>query len=135
VSDDVTRFRVFEGRRLIGSAPDLTKFLMEVRGIGIINVASVFGIASVRHEKKLDFVVSLRDWDEVKNIERVGIIDESYEILGVKVPHITIPVRPGRDVARLVEVAAYDQKLKSLGENSALEFNQRLLQKLGQPKI
>jgi len=135
VSDDVTKFRVFEGRRLMGSAPDLTRFLMEVRGIGLINVASVFGIGSVRQEKKLDFVVSLKDWDEVEHIERVGLTEETYEILGVKVPHVTIPVRPGRDVARLVEVAAYDRKLKSLGANSALEFNQRLLQKLGQPKI
>ena len=127
VADDVTRITSLEGRELMATAPDLTRNHMEVRGIGIINVASVFGIGSIRIEKRLDLVVTLEDWDSVKEIERVGIERESYEILGLKVPHVTIPVRPGRDIARLIEVAAMDQKLKGLGQNSAIDFNTKLL--------
>ncbi|HZR77683.1 MAG TPA: HPr(Ser) kinase/phosphatase, partial [Chthoniobacterales bacterium] len=111
VSDDVTRITSLEGRELMATSPDLTRNHMEVRGIGIINVASIFGIGSIRLEKRLDLVVTLQEWDSVEEIERVGIERQNYEILGLKVPHVTIPVRPGRDIARLIEVAAMDQKL------------------------
>jgi len=127
VSDDVTRFRGFEGRELVGTAPDLTRYHMEVRGLGIINVASIFGVGSIRLEKRLDLIVTLRDWQELEEVDRIGLEQDYYEILGIRIPHVTIPVRTGRDMARLVEVAALDQKLKSLGQNSAIEFNQRLL--------
>jgi HPr kinase/phosphorylase len=100
---------------------------MEVRGIGIINVASVFGIGSIRIEKRLDLVVTLKDWEEMEAVDRIGLDREFYEVLGLQVPHVTIPVRPGRDMARLIEVAAMDQKLKGLGENSAVRFNTKLL--------
>jgi HPr kinase/phosphorylase len=91
-------------------------------------VASVFGIGSIRIEKRLDLVVTLKDWQEVDSVDRIGLDRESYEVLGLQVPHLTIPVRPGRDMARLIEVAAMDQKLKSLGRDSAIEFNTRLLE-------
>src|SRR3954464_2716536 len=133
VGDDVTRVKSFEGRELMATAPDLTRYHMEVRGIGIINVASVFGIGSIRIEKRLDMVVTLRDWQEMEEeeVDRIGLDQEFYEILKLQVPHITIPVRPGRDIARLVEVAAMDQKLKALGRNSAVEFNEKLLNVMG----
>jgi HPr kinase/phosphorylase len=127
VADDVTRITSLEGRELMATAPDLTRYHMEVRGIGIINVASVFGIGAIRVEKRLDLVVTLRDWNEMEEVDRTGLDREFYEILDIKVPHVTIPVRPGRDLARLIEVAAMDQKLKSLGSNAALEFNTKLL--------
>ena len=127
VADDVTRITSLEGRELIATAPDLTRNHMEVRGIGIINVASVFGIGSIRIEKRLDLVVTLQEWESVEEVDRVGIERQTYEILGLKVPHVTIPVRPGRDIARLIEVAAMDQKLKGLGQNSAIDFNTKLL--------
>jgi HPr kinase/phosphorylase len=127
VADDVTRMTSLEGRELMATAPELTRNHMEVRGIGIINVASVFGIGSIRIEKRLDLVVTLKEWQDLESVERVGLDQEFYEILGLKVPHVTIPVRPGRDVARLIEVAAMDQKLKGLGQNSALDFNTKLL--------
>ena len=127
VADDVTRVKSFEGRELMATAPDVTRYHMEVRGIGIINVASIFGIGSIRIEKRLDMVVTLQDWQELEEVDRIGIDQEFYEILKLKVPHVTIPVRPGRDIARLVEVAAMDQKLKGLGRNSAAEFNDKLL--------
>src|SRR6201981_599598 len=133
VADDVTRITSLEGRELMATAPELTRNHIEVRGIGIINVASVFGIGSIRVEKRLDLVVHLQDLQEVEELDRIGLDRQSYEILGLQVPHVTIPVRPGRDVARLIEVAAMDQKLKSLGQNSAVDFNAKLLN-LMEPK-
>ena len=127
VADDVTRITSLEGRELMATAPELTRNHMEVRGIGIINVAKVFGIGSIRIEKRLDLVVTLKDWQEMEEVDRIGLDQEFYEILGIPVPHVTIPVRPGRDIARLIEVAAMDQKLKGLGRNSAVEFNTKLL--------
>jgi len=127
VSDDITRFRNLEGRELIGNSKELTRFHMEVRGIGIINVAAVFGAGSVRPEKQLDLIVTLKDWQEVEDIDRIGLDRDTYEILGISIPHVTIPVRPGRDLARLIEVAALDQKLKAMGHDTAREFNERLL--------
>lgn len=127
VADDVTRVKSFEGRELVATAPELTRYHMEVRGIGIINIASVFGIGSIRIEKRIDLVVTLQDWAELEEVDRIGLDQGYYEILKLQVPHITIPVRPGRDIARLIEVAAMDQKLKDLGQNSAVEFNNKLL--------
>src|SRR3954447_10774201 len=127
VADDVTRITSFENRELMATAPELTRYHMEVRGIGIINIASIFGVGSIRVEKRLDLVVTLKDWQDVEEVDRIGLDREFYEILGLKVPHVTIPVRPGRDMARLIEVAAMDEKLKGLGQNAALDFNTRLL--------
>jgi HPr kinase/phosphorylase len=128
----VTRITSLEGRELMATAPELTRNHMEVRGIGIINVASVFGIGSIRVEKRLDLVATLKDWQEVEAVDRIGLDRSFYEILGLQVPHVTIPVRPGRDMARLIEVAAMDQKLKDLGENSAVKFNTKLLNLMDQ---
>ena len=127
VADDVTRITSLEGRELMATAPELTRNHMEVRGIGIINVAAVFGIGSIRIEKRLDLVVTLKEWQDLEAVDRIGLDQEFYEILGLQVPHVTIPVRPGRDIARLIEVAAMDQKLKGLGQNSAVAFNTKLL--------
>jgi HPr kinase/phosphorylase len=127
VSDDVTRVLLIDGRDVIGTSSELTRNHMEIRGIGIINVAAMFGIKSVRQEKKIDLVVSLKPWEEVSDVDRIGIEQEFEKILGVDIPHITIPVRPGRDLARLVEVAAYQTKLKMAGHNAALELNKRLI--------
>src|SRR3954452_1673718 len=133
VADDVTRMTLMENRELMATAPNLTRNHMEVRGIGIINVANIFGIGSIRIEKRLDLVVTLKDWEELEEVDRIGLDQEFYEILDLPVPHVTIPVVPGRDIARLIEVAAMDQKLKGLGRNSAVEFNTKLLN-LMEPK-
>ncbi len=127
VADDVTRITKLEGRELMARAPDLTRNHMEVRGIGIINVSDIFGIGSIRIEKRLDLVVTLQEWQDVESVDRLGLDREFYEVLGLHVPHVTIPVKPGRDIARLIEVAAMDQKLKDLGQNSAVEFNEKLI--------
>ena len=134
VADDMTHFRAVEGRNLMGTSSELTRNYMEVRGLGVINVTAIFGIGAVRREKRLDLVVTLKEWSEIEDIDRTGLESEYFETLDLFVPHVTIPVRPGRDLARLVEVAALDQKLKSLGHNSAVEFNERLLASMQKKK-
>jgi len=127
VSDDVTRVTLIDGRDIIGTSAELTRNHMEVRGIGIINVADMFGVRSIRSEKRVDMVISLIQWGEVTDIDRLGMEQQYVKILGVDVPHMTIPVRPGRDLARLIEVAAFQIKLKSSGRNPAQELNDRLI--------
>src|SRR5206468_184013 len=109
---------------------ETTRYHMEIRGLGIINVPAVFGVASVRPEKRIDLVVTLMDWNSMEEVDRIGLERQTYSILGIGLPHIIIPIRPGRDIARLIEVAALDQKLKSLGHNAAREFNERLIERM-----
>jgi HPr kinase/phosphorylase len=127
VSDDVTKVTLAGGHQVIGNSGELTRNHMEIRGIGIINVAAMFGIKSVRRDKALNLIVTLKQWDEVADVERLGMEQEFVNVLGVDIPHITIPVRPGRDLARLIEVAAYQTKLKISGYNAAQELNERLI--------
>jgi HPr kinase/phosphorylase len=130
VSDDVTKVTLVDGREVIGTSAEITRNHMEVRGIGIVNVAAMFGVKSIRKEKKVDLVVSLRNWDEVPDVDRVGMEEQYVKILGVDVPEIVIPVRPGRDLARLIEVAAFQAKLRASGYNPARELNERLIAKM-----
>ncbi len=126
VSDDITRVTLLDGKEIIGTSPELTRNLMEVRGIGIINVASLFGVKAIRHDKRVDVVVTLKAWNDVADIDRLGLDIETVDILGVPVPHMTIPVRPGRDLARLIEVAALQIKLRLSGQNPAADLDERL---------
>ena len=127
VADDVTRMTLVDGRDIVGTSSDLTRSHMEIRGIGIINVAAMFGVKSIRKEKTLDLVVVLKPWDDVSDVDRLGLEQEFVKILGVEIPHMVIPVRPGRDLARLIEVAAFQTKLKMSGYNAAQELNDRLI--------
>jgi HPr kinase/phosphorylase len=130
VSDDITKVTLVDGRDVIGTSAEITRHHMEVRGIGIVNVAAMFGVKSVRREKQVDLVVTLKEWKEVPDVDRLGMEEEYIEVLGVNIPHITIPVRPGRDLARLMEVAAFQTKLKASGYNPAKELNDRLIAKM-----
>lgn len=132
VSDDVTKVTLVDGREVIGTSAEITRNHMEVRGIGIVNVAAMFGVKSIRREKKIDLIVALRSWEEVPDVDRLGMDEEFVNILGVGIPQITIPVRPGRDLARLIEVAAFQTKLKASGYNPAKELNERLIAKMAQ---
>jgi len=127
VSDDVTKVSLLDGREVVGTCAELTREHMEIRGIGIINVAAMFGIKSIRNKKRLDLIVTLKLWSEVGEVERIGLEEEFEKVLGVDIPHIVIPVRPGRDLARLIEVAAFQIKLKMSGHNAAQELNDRLI--------
>ena len=130
VADDITKVTLVDGREVIGTSAELTRNHMEVRGIGIINVAAMFGVKSIRHEKQVDLVVTLKLWNDVQDIDRVGMDEQYVQILGVDITHITIPVRPGRDLARLIEVAAFQAKLKASGYNPAKELNDRLIARM-----
>ncbi len=130
VADDITKVTLVDGREVVGTSAEVTRNHMEVRGIGIINVAAMFGVRSIRHEKRVDLVVTLRSWNEVEDIDRLGMEQEYVKILGIDIPHITIPVRPGRDLARLIEVAAFHTKLKASGYNPAKELNDRLISRM-----
>jgi len=128
VADDFVIVTLIGDRELQGTAKELNRGYMECRGIGIINIASIFGIRSVRREKRVDLVVTFVLWQPGMDEERSGLEVETFEILGRKVPHMTIPVRPGRDMARLVEVAAMVQALRGMGHDSDKEFSDRLIQ-------
>lgn len=130
VADDVTKVTLVDGRDVMGTSAELTRNHMEVRGIGIINVAAMFGVKSIRNEKSVNLVVSLKQWEAVPDVDRLGMEQEFVKILGIEIPHITIPVRPGRDLARLVEVAAFHTKLKMSGYNAAKDLNDRLVAKM-----
>jgi HPr kinase/phosphorylase len=132
VSDDFTRVTMLDGREVIGTSAAITQNHMEVRGIGIINVTAMFGIKSVRKEKKVDLVITLKFWDDVPDVDRLGMEEQFVKILDLDIPHITIPVRPGRDLARLIEVAAFQTKLKSTGYNPAKELNERLIAQMAE---
>ena len=128
VADDLTVIKLLDERELIASSRELNRGYMECRGIGIINIAEMFGIKSVRLEKRIDLVVSLHEWTPDVLEERTGLEENYYEILGLRVPHVELYVRPGRDIARLVEVAALTLALKRMGHDSAKEFNDRLIE-------
>jgi HPr kinase/phosphorylase len=127
VADDVVRTSLMDGREVLCTSAELTRDHMEVRGIGIINVAQMFGIKAIRKNKKLDLIITLKVWNDVPDVDRLGMEQEYVKVLDVDVPHVTIPVRPGRDIARLIEVAAFQIKLRKSGYNAAQELNQRLL--------
>lgn len=127
ISDDVVKVKVREGSYLEGSGPELTRHLMEIRGIGIINVAHLYGAVCVRDDKRLDLVVKLEEWDDRHFYDRIGLDEKYSDILGVKVPYHVLPVKPGRDVVLLLETIALNHRLKEMGYNSAKEFNVKLL--------
>lgn len=134
ITDDVVKIHVTEARSLIGSGAALTKHHMEIRGLGIINVETLFGAGCVRDEKRVDLMITLEDWNSKKEYERLGLVDKTTNILGIKVPSLVLPVRPGRDIALLVETASLNQRLKEMGYHSAKDLNKQLMQKMERPQ-
>jgi HPr kinase/phosphorylase len=127
VADDLTVIKLLDERELMATSRPLNRGYMECRGIGIINIAEMFGVKSIRVEKRIDMVVSLVEWTPDVIEERTGLEENFYEILGQRIPHMVLYVRPGRDMARLVEVAALTQALKKMGHDPAKDFNDRLI--------
>ncbi len=128
ISDDVVRVKKKENSYLIGSGPELTRHLMEIRGIGIINVAHLYGAVCVRHDKGIDLVVKLEEWDDQHFYDRVGLDEKFIDILEISIPYHVLPVKPGRDVVLLLETTALNHRLKVMGYNSAKEFNAKWLE-------
>ena len=126
IADDAVIIKRMPPTTLFGIASDIIKYHMEVRGLGIINVKDLFGITAIREKKQMDIVVELVKWDPDEEYDRLGFEEGQYEILGVKLPFLKIPVSPGRSIATIVEVAARNQLLKIMGYHSAIEFNKDL---------
>jgi HPr kinase/phosphorylase len=129
VSDDVVEIRR-RGEVLIGTGPELTRYHMELRGVGIINVKDLFGVASVRMTKFVEYVIRLDPWRAGKRYDRLGLDEKSYEILGVPLPYCEMPVGPGRNLSVLIEVAARNHLLKLKGYHPARELARRLGERL-----
>lgn len=128
ISDDVVKIRLREGAYLEGSGPELTRHLLEIRGIGIINVAHLYGAVCVRDDKRIDLIVKLEAWDDKKFYDQVGLDQQFCDFLGKKVPFHVLPVKPGRDVVLLIETITLNYRLKEMGFNSAKDFNVKLLE-------
>lgn len=122
VADDAVEVRRVSQKTLVGSAPENIRHFMELRGIGIIDARRIFGMGSVKMTEKIDLVINLEPWDDTKAYERMGLADETMDILGLKIPMYTIPVNPGRNLAIIIEVAAINYRLKKMGYNSAKEL-------------
>jgi HPr kinase/phosphorylase len=132
VADDAVELRARAEAFLMGVCPELTRHHMEIRGLGLINVQDLFGVASTRRSKRVELVVQLERWDPAREYDRLGIDETHYETLGVRVPMIRMPVAPGRNLAILVEVAARNQLLRYGGHNSARRLADRLDEQLRQ---
>jgi HPr kinase/phosphorylase len=130
VADDAVELRCRAQSYVLGSCPDLTRHHMEIRGLGLINVQDLFGVASTRTSKRVELVVQLERWESGREYDRLGIDDEYYETLGVRIPMVRMPVAPGRNVAILVEVAARNQLLRSRGHHAARKLVERLNRRL-----
>lgn len=130
VSDDVVVIRKVSDNTLVGSAPDITKHFIELRGIGIVDIKTMFGVSSVKETQSIDLVIKLEEWDRDKEYDRFGLEDKYIEYLGNQVVCHNLPVRPGRNLAIVVESAAVNFRQKKMGYNAALELQNRIQQRL-----
>ena len=119
IADDAVEIRKVGKGRLVGEAPEMIRYYMELRGIGVVNVRRIYGIGAVKPESGIDLVVHLEPWEEGKAYDRLGLTSENETILGVEIPRVTIPVRPGRNLAVILELAAMNNRQKKLGYNAA----------------
>ena len=126
VSDDVVEIRKVSDETLVGSAPDITRHFIELRGIGIVDVKNLFGVLSVKQTQNIDLVITLEDWDRDKEYDRLGLEEQYTEFLGNKVVCHQLPIRPGRNLAVIVETAAINHRQKNMGYNAAQELYRRV---------
>ncbi len=128
ISDDVVRVKKRKGAYLEGSGPEITRHLLEIRGIGIINVAHLYGAVCISESMRIDMIVKLEEWNDNHFYDRVGLEEKHSEFLGIRVPEYLLPVKPGRDIVLLLETTVLNHRLKQMGYNSAKEFNVKLLE-------
>lgn len=130
VADDAVEVRRVSDKSLIGSAPDIIRHFIELRGIGIVDVKMIFGMGAVKNTEKIDLVINLESWKEKKQYDRLGLNTEYTEILGMQIPSVTIPVKPGRNLAVVIEVAAMNHRQKKMGYNAAEALNSRIINEM-----
>ncbi len=131
IADDAVEIKKVSDKTLVGSAPEMIRHYMELRGIGIVDIRRLFGVGAVKDTERIDMVIQLENWEEGKMYDRLGMEEETLDILGIRVPSITIPVRPGRNLAIVLEIAAMNNRQKRMGYNAAVEFNKRLMEHMG----
>lgn len=135
IADDVVTIRRRGAETLYGQGSGLTKHLLEIRGLGILNVKDLFGVSAVREKKRIDLIAELVEWKHDEEYDRLGLDERFFTILDVEVPLITVPVRPGRNMGVIIEAAARNQLLKSMGRHSALELQERLARELARGHV
>lgn len=126
IADDVVVIKRVSNKSLVGQPPENIRHFIEVRGIGMINARRIFGMGAVKQSEKINLVITIEPWDANKTYNRLGLEDEYYEILGIKIPCLTIPIKPGRNLAMIMEVAAMDNRQKKMGHNGARELLEQL---------
>ncbi|MBQ7377760.1 MAG: HPr(Ser) kinase/phosphatase [Clostridia bacterium] len=131
IADDAVEIKRVSAKTLVGAAPEIIRHYVELRGIGIVDVRRLFGMGAVKMSEKIDLIINLENWVEGKMYDRLGLDSETTEILGIEIPSITIPVRPGRNLAIILEIAAMNNRQKKMGYNTAEEFNKRLMEHMG----
>ncbi len=131
IADDAVEIKRVSAKTLVGSAPEIIRHYVELRGIGIVDVRRIFGMGAVKQTEKIDLIINLEPWVQGKMYDRFGLENEMTEILGNKVPSITIPVKPGRNLAIILEIAAMNNRQKKMGYNTAEEFNKKLMGQMG----
>jgi Hpr(Ser) kinase/phosphatase len=127
IADDAVEIKRVSAKTLLGSAPEILRHYVELRGIGIVDVKRIFGMGAVKTTEKVDLIINLEPWVQGKMYDRLGIDTEYTEILGIKIPTTTIPVKPGRNLAIILEIAAMNNRQKKMGYNTAVEFNKKLM--------
>ncbi len=131
IADDAVEIKRVSAKTLVGSAPEIIRHYVELRGIGIVDVRRIFGMGAVKLTEKIDMIINLEPWVQGKMYDRFGLECEYTEILGIKIPTTTIPVKPGRNLAIILEIAAMNNRQKKMGFNTAEEFNKKLMGQMG----
>jgi len=127
VADDAVEIRRVSAKALVGTSPEIIRHFIEIRGIGIVDVQKIFGMGAVKQTEKIDMVIHLETWQDGKQYDRLGLVSEYTNILGIDIPSLTVPVKPGRNLAIIFEVAAMNNRQKKMGYNAAAELNSRIL--------
>lgn len=127
IADDSVDIKRVSAKTLVGSAPEIIRHYVEMRGIGIVDIRRIFGMGAIKLSEKIDLIINIEDWEKGKVYERLGLVDTYTDILGIKIPSITVPVTPGRNLAVIIEIAAMNNRQKRMGYNTAEEFNKKLI--------
>lgn len=131
IADDAVEIKRVSEKTLVGSAPEMIRHYVELRGIGIVDVRRLFGMGAIKETERIDLVIQMENWVEGKMYDRLGIEEEHVNILGLEIPSVTVPVRPGRNLAIILEIAAMNNRQKRMGYNTAAEFNRKLMLEMG----
>ena len=131
IADDAVEVKRVSDKTLVGTSPDVIRYFIELRGIGIVDVRRIFGVGSVKLTEKIELVINLENWEDGKQYDRLGLDGQTTSILDIRVPSLTIPVKPGRNLAVIIEVAAMNNRYKKMGYNAAKELQERMLRSFG----